>query len=418
MLKSKSDTFKWILYDWANSVFATTVVAALFPIMLKKYWASHLSAAESTYYLGLTNSLTSLVIFILALFTGYLVDHFLKKPQNILFLFASLGSLFSISLAFIPEGRLQEALLVFSLAFIFFALGNTIYDSLLLRISFKNKDQKNVEKVSSYGYLAGYLGGGVLLLLQALLIIFHKNFGLLSATSAVKISFISVGLWWLFFSYPLLSMKLKRSEEEEKENALIKNKTSFLKALSNFYRKLEPKAKWFLLAYFLYIDVVFTTYKMAIDFGLSIGLSQEHLIGILIYVQFIGAPGTLVIQKLSDKTNTFFALIFGLCCYGVVLAFSPFVTSVSTFLVLASLIGLSQGGVQSLSRAYFAGVAPQDMQGMSFGIINLVGKASAILGPIIVGYTALLMGSNTYSVIALLPVLFIGCLLLVKSSKV
>ena len=190
----------------------------------------------------------------------------------------------------------------------------------------------------------------------------------------------------------------------------------FFKESLNFLKKLNKKTIYFLIGFFLYIDVVFTTFKMAVDFGLSLGLSQNHLILVLLYVQFIAAPGTYLMLWMSKKYSTQTALFFGLVCYGTVLSLSPFTNTITMFMILATFIGLAQGGLQSLSRSYFSSLVSEKNQGIGFGFLNVFGKLSAILGPILVGLSAYAF-THKYSVLSLIPFLIGGAYFLHLSFK-
>lgn len=401
---------RWVTYDWANSVFATTVASAFFPIMLRNYWGKGLSSETVTLYLGLTSSAISLFLVFTLPILGHFLDHKIKKPQKLLFLTALVGGGLTMSLGFLNEGTYHIALLIYGACFVFFALGNTQCDGMLLKIA-KSNSPEELHSMSSRGYLFGYLGGGLLLLLQALMLIFHKNLGFESTLLPAKICFITAGLWWIGFSIPLLGIKNLKENAQQKSTSFFTNSLLFLKSI-------DKKTLFFLMGFFLYIDVVFTMYKMAVDFGLSLGLSQNHLIGILIYVQIVGVPGTLFMNWVSKKFSLEKALYLGILCYSTVVIISPFAKSILSFTALATLIGLAQGGLQALSRSHFASLMSKDQQGLGFGFLNVFGKLSAILGPLVVGISAKLMGENTYSILTLLPFLICGALFIRISFKV
>ncbi len=399
---------RWVLYDFANSVFATSVASAFFPIMLRNYWGKELLSEEVTFYLGLASSATSLILVLCLPFLGYAIDQIVNKPEKALFFTAILGGSFTTSLFFIHEGSFQTALILYVASFILFALGNAQCDGMLLKI-YKNPSPKELNTLSSKGYVYGYLGGGLLLLLQSLTLVFYKNLGFSSPLMPVKLCFLSAGLWWIFFSIPLLGIKKLHKTSIVPEN--------FFSSSLRFLKNLDKQTLLFLGGCFLYIDVVFTMYKMAVDFGLSIGISANALIMVLIYVQIIGVPGTLFMSWFSKKYTTQGALYLGIFCYAIVVGFSPFITNIYSFTFLASFIGLSQGGLQALSRSHFATLINTSQQGLSFGFLNVFGKLSAILGPLAVGISAKLLGGNTYSVLVLFPLLLAATIFLHFSFK-
>jgi len=405
---------RWLLYDWANSVFATSVVAAFFPIVLRSYWAKGLDSQTITFRLGLTNSLISLLLFLILPLMGFAIDRKINSPEKILFYTALTGGTLVSLLFFVNGGSSVQALLLYGASFVFFALGNTQCDAMLVKLQ-KENPKRNLGNLSSLGYLYGYLGGGILLTLQSLTLIFYKQLGFDSPLLPAKLCFLTAGLWWVLFSTPLLGIKFKQKEDKKEDK--VKLKHSVLGDYKAFLLGLDKKGVLYLAAFFLYIDVVFTTYKMAVDFGLSMGLSQNHLIAILIYVQLVGVPGTLLMNKIADVFSVKTALNVGLLMFALVIACSPLVKSLTAFAVLATFIGISQGGIQALSRSHFANITPEDQQGIGFSFINVFGKLSAIMGPLIVGVSAYMLGDNTYSFFTLLPLLVLGMWFLQLSFK-
>jgi UMF1 family MFS transporter len=452
---SLTDETRWIMYDWANSVFAVSVMSGFFPILFRQYWAKDLASEKVTLYLGLTNSALSLLLFFLLPVMGYLLDFKFKKPQRLLFFTALFGSVFTSLLYFAGLGEFKKSLVFYSIAFVFFALGNTQYDSLLLKILNKkhirikdpnkdpNKDQRKdpkrtdketnkklncraqdkaqkaleLDRLSSLGYMFGYIGGGVGLLLQSLVIVFHKEFGFSSPLEPVKFAFFTTGLWWILFSSPLLKIDLEGVVNNKTLKVFTDKPKKFFRESYQFLRSLPKKTLLFLAAFFLYIDVVYTAYKMAADFGLSLGLSQNQMIAALLYVQVVGAPGAYLMLFIAKRFKTSISLYFGLMCYAVVLLLSPFTKGPLMFFTLATFIGLAQGGIQSLSRSYFSSLLPEDKQGLGFGFLNVFGKLSAVLGPLIMGLCSYLLKSPTYSVLSLFPLLFLGAVLLYRSFE-
>lgn len=408
MYRNFDNSKKWISYDWANSVFATSVASAFFPIMLRNHWGKDLSSADVTLYLGLASSITSIFLTFSLPFLGHAIDQTIKKPQKALFLTALLGGGFTASLFFVGENSHLAALSIYILSFILFAFGNTQCDGMLLKL-LKNPSHEELNDLSSKGYLFGYLGGGALLLLQSLTLVFYKSLGFTSPLLPAKLCFLTAGVWWVLFSLPVLSITNLNTHQITSEN--------FFKNSWNFLKHLEKNTLLFLAGFFLYIDVVFTMYKMAVDFGLSMGISQNALIMVLIYVQLIGVPGTLFMNWVAKRFKTQSAIYLGIFCYAIVVTASPFVTSIYSFTFLATFIGIAQGGLQALSRSHFATLIDKSKQGISFGFLNVFGKLSAILGPLAVGVAAKLLGGNTYSVLVLLPFLIFSIVFVFLSFR-
>jgi UMF1 family MFS transporter len=395
-LKLNKETLAWALYDFANSAFATTVMAAFFPIFFKKFWASDLPATESTYYLGLTMTLAGLGFALVAPFLGWLADRW-RWTKRLLIIFALIGSLGSMGFALVEANQWLIALFVYCLAWIGFSGGNLLYDSLLVGIT----EKKERDWVSSVGYGLGYLGGGLLIVVNAVMVMKSDSFGI-SKELAFKASFVMVGIWWILFTLPLLFYVPEKQKTNLKEHNILE---TLKKILTN------KELVIFLAAYFFYIDGVHTIFKMAVDFALSIGLQPPDLISAIILVQFVGFPMTFLVGYLArffgaKKCIGFSILVYGLCCL-----FGPLVDSGPQFFVLAAVIGCVQGGIQALSRSFFSLYVPKDQASEYYGFFNMFGKFSAILGPFLVGVTSHWTGNSRYSLLAVLVLFILGGLL-------
>ncbi|MES9979056.1 MAG: MFS transporter, partial [Candidatus Thiodiazotropha sp. 6PLUC5] len=191
-------TLSWTLYDWANSAFATTVMAGFFPVFFKQYWSVGVAATESTFRLGMANSMASILIVCMAPFLGALADQAGAKKRFLLF-FAAMGIVMTGALYLVASGNWVMALILYGLGLLGFMGGNIFYDALLVSVT----EKKHYDRVSAYGYAFGYLGGGLLFTLNVLMTLYPGYFGLADAAQAVKLSFISVALWWGLFSLPL-----------------------------------------------------------------------------------------------------------------------------------------------------------------------------------------------------------------------
>jgi len=395
----------WALYDWANSAFATTVMAGFFPIFFKKFWASNLSAGDSTFYLGLGNSSASVLILLLAPIIGAIGDRCLIR-KRLLVLFAILGSVMTALLYVVPQGAWQAALTLYTVAIFGFMAANVFYDALLVSVC----DAEQRELVSSLGYALGYLGGGLLFTINVLMTLQPAWFGIADAGEAVKLSFLSVAIWWLFFTLPLMRALRERQR-------LAVNKMSIVRALSRFrvnvVRILNHRVlALFLLAYWFYIDGLDTIIRMAVDYGMALGMSQSSLITALIITQFVGFPATLIIGRLVASTKIINGLYFGIAAYIVMVVFSFFMNSTWEFYLLAVGIGLVQGSVQALSRAYYAGLVPEKQVAAYFGFYNMMGKSAVILGPLLIGGVVLISDSHRWGMLSVSLLFIIGLWLL------
>ncbi len=407
--KLSTQAWRWALYDWANSAFATTVMAGFFPIFFKSYWASDLSDAESTFVIGSANSIVGLVIAVSAPILGAIADAGNSK-KRLLLIFATIGIISTGYLFFVPESSWKFAITFYAVGVIGFSGGNIFYDSLLVSVS--NQDQRN--QVSSLGFSMGYLGGGLLFLLNVLMFSYPSFFGLSSQIEAVLWSFMSVALWWAIFTTPLLT--------GVKENKTYKNNSGLFTiikiAFQNLYKtglsiKQYKSAVIFLLAYFLYMDGVDTIIRMATSYGADIGLSAQSMIGALLLTQFIGFPATLVFGAYSDKFGYKQTLSFAILIYIGVVLFSTQMDTAIEFFIMAGVIGLVQGGVQAISRSYFSTLIPSEKAAEFFGFYNFIGKSSVFFGPFMVSGIALITNSPGAGILSLL-ILFIPGLILLR----
>ncbi len=407
--KLSKNAWKWAFYDWANSGFATTVMAGFFPIFFKSFWAGDLEAAESTFVIGSVNSLIGLLIAISAPILGALADAGNTK-KKFLFIFASLGILATGYLFFIPESSWKLAVVFYGLGVIGFSGGNIFYDALIVSVS--SPDERN--RTSSLGFSLGYLGGGILFLVNVLMYLYPQWFGLSGPADAVLWSFMSVAIWWLIFSLPLLLYVKEKDEllNVEKTNVVAKAFTNLLntaKSVRNY-----KKVVIFLLAYFLYMDGVDTIIRMATSYGSDIGLSASSMISALLLTQFVGFPATLIFGFYADKFGYKESLTFAIVVYICVVLFSSQMDTATEFFIVAGIIGLVQGGVQAISRSYFSNLIPQEKAAEFFGFYNFIGKSSVFLGPFMVSGIALLTGSPSIGILSLLILFIPGLILLWK----
>lgn len=407
--KLSTQAWRWALYDWANSAFATTVMAGFFPIFFKSYWASDLSDAESTFVIGSANSLVGLVIAVSAPILGAIADAGNSK-KRLLLIFATIGIISTGYLFFVPESSWKFAITFYAVGVIGFSGGNIFYDSLLVSVS--SQDQRN--QVSSLGFSMGYLGGGLLFLLNVLMFSYPSFFGLSSQIEAVLWSFMSVALWWAIFTTPLIT-GVKESKIHKNNSGLF---TIIKIAFQNLFKtglsiKQYKSAVIFLLAYFLYMDGVDTIIRMATSYGADIGLSAQSMIGALLLTQFIGFPATLVFGVYSDKFGYKQTLSFAIFIYIGVVLFSSQMDTAIEFFIMAAVIGLVQGGVQAISRSYFSTLIPSEKAAEFFGFYNFIGKSSVFFGPFMVSGIALITNSPSAGILSLL-ILFIPGLILLR----
>ena len=408
--KLSDQAWRWAFYDWANSAFATTVMAGFFPIFFKSYWANDLSDAESTFVIGSANSLVGLLIAISAPVLGAFADAGNSK-KKLLLTFAILGIFSTGYLFFIPESSWKFAITFYAIGVIGFSGGNIFYDALLVSVA---KDHER-NKVSSLGFSLGYLGGGLLFLLNVLMFSFPEFFGLQSEIEAILWSFLSVAIWWSIFTIPLMT-GVKEPNASKNNKGLYRTVKEAFKSLYETSKSIKnyKSAGVFLLAYFLYMDGVDTIIRMATSYGSDIGISAQSMIGALLLTQFIGFPATLIFGRYSDKFGHKETLSFAIIIYIGVVIFSAQMDSAIEFFIMASVIGLVQGGVQAISRSYFSSLIPENKAAEFFGFYNFIGKSSVFIGPFMVSGIALLTDSPGLGILSLLLLFIPGLIILRK----
>ena len=405
----------WAFYDWANSAFACTVMAGFFPVFFKQYWNAGVAATESTFRLGLTSGLASLLIAVLAPVLGAIADRSSSRLR-LLFAFTLLGSAATIGLALVPQGQWWAAAALFLLASLGFWGGIVFNDSLLLHVA----EPEEYDLVSGFGYALGYLGGGLLFAANVVMTQKPAWFGLADAAEAVRWSFVTVGVWWLVFALPCVLWVRERGDGRVASHVGWARATregfAELRHTVAEIRKYRPLV-WFLAAYILYIDGVNTVIKMAVDYGLSLGFDQSHLIKALLLTQFVAFPAALAFGWLGGRIGARNGIFLALAVYVAATGYAYFLDDAGDFYLLAFVVGLVQGGIQSLSRSYYGRLVPRDKSSEFFGFYNMMGKASAIIGPTLVGVTAALTGDSRLSIVSIVVLFLAGGALLVVAAR-
>jgi UMF1 family MFS transporter len=376
----------WALYDWANSAFATTVMAGFFPVFFKQYWSSGVDVNLSTARLGLGNACASLVVALLAPLLGIMADRSAAR-KRLLLLFAYAGIGFTALLFLIAQGHWALALIAYALAIIGWAGANVFYDALLPQLVPPHR----LDRTSSLGYSLGYLGGGLLFVFNVAMTLRPHWFGLSDASSAVRFSFLSVALWWggfTLFTWRWVPAEV-RLWQAARDGLLLSGFRQLGRTLAQIRRL--PNVWLFLLAYWFYIDGVDTIIRMAVDYGLSIGFGANDLILALLITQFVGFPSALAFGWLGQRWGVRRAIYLALGVYCGVTVWGALMQRPVEFFGLAVVIGLVQGGIQALSRSYFARLIPVARSAEFFGFYNMLGKFAAIIGPALMGGTGLLV---------------------------
>ncbi len=412
LMQTNRQIYSWAMYDWANSAYATTVMAGFFPLFFKSYFSTESDVITSTAHLGMANSLSSMIIVLLAPFLGAIADAGgLKK--RFLFLFTYLGVLMSGSLALVQQGEWELAAFVYVLGNIGFMGSNVFNDALLPGVA----KERSLDYVSGLGFALGYLGGGILFALNVLMVQKPELFGLSNMYEAVKVSFASVAVWWALFSLPaLVFVREQRPKEQRKLGETVL--AGYRQLLGTFKKIRHLKGLlFFLLAYWLYIDGVDTIIRMAVDYAMAIGFAPNALILALLLVQFIGFPATLLFAKLAQKYDTKKALFVAIGTYLVITLWASVMSNEHEFYILAAMIGMVQGGIQALSRSYYARMIPREQAAEFFGFFNFLGRFATIFGPLLIGFVAVSTQSSRLGIASVAVFFVAGGLLLSRVDE-
>lgn len=408
MQENRRAIWSWAFVDWANSAFAIVMLTALFPIFFKKHFCAGIPAEQSTLYLGLANTLSSAVIALLAPLLGSIADQGSAKKKFLLG-FTLLGCLATATIPLAAKGDFVLAATLYAIGAFGFSGNNMFSDALLTEVA----EPKNYDRVSALGYALGYIGSGGLFVFCAGMVTSPEKFGFADAVSATHASFVITAGWWLVFTIPcLLWVRETPSPTATGEGSIL---TRGFRQFAATFREIRHHKNilFFLAGYILYIDGVNTVIKMATDFGLSIGLDDAGLIKALLVTQFVAFPAAVVFGRIGEKFGARRGIMVGVAVYAGLCVFATRIDSQAEFFAMAVVVGLVQGGVQSLSRSYFARIIPAEKGGEYFGFYNMVGKFAAILGPTLMGVSALYVGSRL-AILSLLLLFGGGLWLLAK----
>jgi UMF1 family MFS transporter len=394
----------WAFYDWANSAFATTVMAGFFPVFYSAI-TKEISTEESQFYFNLTLAAASAVIAVSAPILGAVADRGGSRKKFLVF-FAALGILMTAGLVWVHAGAWWMGLLLYGLGTVGFSGANVFYDSMLVDVA----EEHELDLVSALGYSAGYIGGGLLFLVNVLMVQKPEWFGLGGAGEAVKASFLSVSVWWAVFTIPLLRWVTETPTEDQASAGQAVRQG--LRQLATTFKEIRSfrVLLLFLVAYWIYIDGVNTVIKTAVFFGDRVlGLDQGALITALLLTQFVAFPAALAFGALGQRIGPKPATLIGIAVYLVAIVYAwRFLDSDRDFYVLAVAIGLVQGGVQSLSRSLYARMVPVSKTAEFFGFFNMVGKFATIFGPLLIAFTPkLIPGADERDGILSLSILFL-----------
>lgn len=407
MIKLSREEKSWILVDCGNSAYSMAVTTALLPIMFGMF-----DNVKRSMDLGYFNSIASILVAALSPVLGAAADYKDKKKRFFVF-FTCLGVLSTASLALIPpsSGQWQLLILFFILSAIGFAGSNIFYDAFIVDVA----SDERMDKISSLGFAFGYISSvipfGISLVLIFLLGM-EKSIG-------YQIGFIITALWWGLFTIPMIR-DVKQVHYVEPRQDMVKN--SFKRLAETFKQMKQYKTVFcFLGAYFFYIDGVDTIIKMVIPYATAVmgnnALDTFSLLAILLIIQIIAFPCAIFYGTMAKRYSARTMIIAGIFTYIISCVAAFFVTSVWHIFILGAMIGSAQGGIQALSRSYFAKIIPKDKSNEFFGFYNIFGKFSAIMGPTLMSLTTVVTGNARWSILGIIPLFLVGFLIFIRLPK-
>jgi UMF1 family MFS transporter len=396
----------WAMYDWANSAVQTTIIAAVFPIYFHTVVAADLGESLSTSRFAWATTIAIVIVAVVAPLLGAIAD-FAAMKKKMLGAFLAIGVMSTIAMYWIESGDWMLALTLFMLCNVAVAGSIVFYESLLPHLV----SEAELDRVSSAGYAIGYLGGGVLLAINLLMIQRPSWFGIPDAGTAVRLSLASVGVWWLVFSIPLFRRvpePARQLEADETPSASLLG-TGFHRLIETFKELRRYKQAFLLLLAFLsYNDGIQTIIRMATTFGSQIGIDQTAMITALLITQFIGVPFAFAFGMLADRIGAKTAVFLGLAVYAFIIGLGYFMTTALHFFALAIMVGMVQGGTQALSRSLFASMIPRHKSSEFFAFFGVFERYAGILGPLVFAVMVESTGKSRNAILAVLVFFIVG----------
>lgn len=391
----------WILYDCANSAYSMAITTALFPV----YFGLNNPASMN---LGYYNSLASIIVALISPVLGTIADYKDQKKRFFMFFFLT-GVFFTLALALVPQKNYSLLALVYMFTVIGFSGANVFYDAFLIDVT----TNERMDRVSTLGYAYGYIAS-IIPFGISLAVIYIVG---MDKLLGYQLGFVITALWWALLTIPMIrSIKQLHYIEPEKNYV---NK-SFKRLYTTFKEaRQKPVIFTFLIAYFLYIDGVDTIIKMVVPYSQSVlggSLNTMLLLGYLLVIQLIAFPFAILYGKLATKYGTLKMIRFAILTYLVSVIFAYFISSIVHIFILGFLIASAQGGIQALSRSYYARIIPKNRSNEFFGIYNIFGKFAAILGPFIMALFSDLV-SPRFSILAIIPLFLVGYIISLKLPK-
>jgi UMF1 family MFS transporter len=398
----------WAMYDWANSAFQTTVITAVFPRFFSDYAASGLTPVQATARFAWISTLAAVIIAVLGPPLGAFADARAAK-KRMLAVSIAIGVAATLLMALIGRGDWLYAASVFLIGNIAITASFVFYDSLLPHIA----AHAEMDRVSTAGYALGYIGGGVLLVVNLVWILMPASFGLPSTVAAIKLSFVSVAVWWLIFSIPLFR------KVPEPQALLTASTRPIRDAFATVWRTFGElrgyrQAFLMLVAFLLYNDGIQTMIKMSSIYGAEAGIDANAQIAAYVLVQFVGVPFSFIFGAIAGRIGAKPAIFVALVVYTGISVLGYFMTTAWHFFALAFLVGTVQGGSQALSRSLFARMIPKDKSSEYFGFFSVFEKFAGIAGPALFAASVTLFGSSRAAVLSVILFFILGAIVLTR----
>jgi len=411
--KLTSEERSWILYDVGNSAFVLVMVTAIMPIFFKDFASSHLPGAVSTAYWGVANSTASLILALLAPILGAMADYRDRKKRFFL-IFLTVGVLFNFLLLLVGKGQWLLCLSLFVVARVGWAGANIFYDSFLVDVT----TPERMDAISTKGYGFGYIGSIIpFVVVIGLILAGGMQDGL--PVTATKTGFGLVALWWLLLSVPAMKNLRQRNFMPQAESPVFESLRRVYRTLTEIRQYRKPFL--FLVAYFFYIDGVGTLISMSTAYGRDLGFGVIMLIVVLLFIQVVAFPSSLIFGRLAMRFTTEKMLLAGIVIYVIATFLAFFLASIDDwqlktvlFWFIAFLVASAMGGIQALSRSYFGRLIPPAKSAEFFGFYNVFGKFAAILGPLLMGGVGALTGHTRWGVLSIMFLFLLGGYFLTK----
>jgi UMF1 family MFS transporter len=408
----RPDLRAWAMYDWANSAYQTTMIAAVFPIYYRRVVAADLPEADALSRFAWASTIAILIVAIIAPLLGAIADHAAIK-KRLLAVFAGIGIVSCFAMLWLAPGGWRFALSLFVIGNVGVAASIVFYEALLPHLVGTDE----LDRVSTAGYAIGYFGGGTLLAINLLMIQKPQWFGIANGELGTRLSLASVGLWWLVFSIPLF-LRVPEPRALAGSGHESASLASGIRHLFATFRELRKyrNAFLFLLAFFVYNDGIQTMIKMAAIYGDTIGLDSGAMITALLLTQFIGVPAAFGFGALAGRIGAKPAVFLGLGVYTLIAALGYYMSTAVHFFALAVLVGLVQGGTQALSRSMFASMIPRQKSSEFFAFFGVFERYAGVLGPAVFALVVSSSGQGRIAILAVLVFFIVGALLLTRVS--